>query len=288
MKSGFVAIIGRPNVGKSSLVNALLNEERVIVSNISGTTRDSIDTPFTKDNKNIFLVLTKIDLISKEELLQSLKDNFKGHEITGFGGTLKNIGMGCGSRAGKMDMHSAGKPHVKQEKCVGCGQCVNICAHDAPTIADRKASIDTAKCVGCGRCIGVCIKDAIIPDFDQAFDIVNRKIAEYTKAVVWGRPCFHISLVIDVSPFCDCHAENDVAIVPNVGIFASYDPVALDQACVDAVNAQPAIADSLLEKHGHKHHDHFTDVSPNTDWRSCLEHAVKLGLGTREYDLIKV
>lgn len=215
-------------------------------------------------------------------------NHFKGHELTGFGGALKNIGMGCGSRAGKMEMHSAGKPSVTQELCIGCGQCLKICAHDAPSITNRKAIIDHDKCVGCGRCIGVCPKDAITASMDEANDILNYKIAEYTKAVVDGRPCFHISLVIDVSPYCDCHSENDIAIVPDVGMFASFDPVALDQACADAVNKQPAISNSLLDKHGHHHHDHFTDVSPETNWKSCLEHAEKLQLGTREYELIEV
>lgn len=214
--------------------------------------------------------------------------HFKGHELTGFGGALKNLGMGCGSRAGKMEMHSAGKPTVNQDLCIGCGQCIKICAHDGPSITDHKATIDHNKCVGCGRCIGVCPKDAIQASMDEANDILNCKIAEYAKAVVDGRPCFHISLVIDVSPFCDCHSENDIAIVPDVGMFASFDPVALDMACADAVNKQPAIANSLLDKHGHHHHDHFTDVSPETNWKSCLEHGEKIGIGTREYELIEI
>lgn len=215
-------------------------------------------------------------------------NHFKEHELTGFGGALKNLGMGCGSRAGKMEMHSAGKPQVKEELCIGCGQCLKICAHDAPIIMNKKAHIDHDRCVGCGRCIGVCPKDAIKASMDEANDILNYKIAEYTKAVVEGRPCFHISLVIDVSPYCDCHAENDIAIVPDVGMFASFDPVALDQACADAVNQQPAIKNSLLDKHGHAHHDHFTDVSPETNWQSCLEHAQKIGIGTREYELVEI
>ena len=168
------------------------------------------------------------------------------------------------------------------------GQCIKICAHNGTSITDHKASIDHDKCVGCGRCIGVCPKDAIVASMDEANDILNYKIAEYTKAVVQDRPCFHISLVIDVSPYCDCHSENDIAIVPDVGMFASFDPVALDMACADAVNKQPAIANSLLDKHGHHHHDHFTDVSPETNWKSCLEHGEKIGIGTREYELIEI
>lgn len=213
--------------------------------------------------------------------------HFKGHECTGFGGALKNIGMGCGSRAGKMEMHSSGKPHVDQDLCIGCKKCAKICAHDAPEFKDNKAYINHDKCVGCGRCLGVCPKDAVCPASDESNDILNYKIAEYSKAVIDGRPNFHINLVIDVSPYCDCHAENDAAIVPDVGFFASFDPVALDVACADAVNAQPAISDSLLGE-ACQDEDHFHAVSPSTNWKSCVEHAEKIGIGTMAYELIEV
>ena len=215
-------------------------------------------------------------------------NHFKGHECAGMGGAIKNIGMGGGSRAGKMEMHSAGKPYVHTEKCIGCGACVRICAHDAPHVKDGKAGIDHAKCVGCGRCIGVCPKDAITPPFDESNDILNRKMAEYTKAVLDGRPHFHISLAIDISPYCDCHAENDVPIVPDIGMFASFDPVALDTACGDAVNRQRVMQDSLLAEREHTHGDHFTDLTPATNWRVCVEHAQAIGLGSMEYELVEV
>ena len=161
--------------------------------------------------------------------------HFKGHEEAGFGGCLKNIGMGC------------------------------------------------------GRCIAVCPKDAVQINWDESTTNLNYKIAEYTKAVVDGRPCFHISLVVDVSPNCDCRSENDMAIVPNVGMFASFDPVALDMACVDAVNAQTPLRGSAADgAHGHEHeHDHFQRIHPDTNWRSCLEHGEKIGIGSRQYELIK-
>ena len=213
--------------------------------------------------------------------------HFKGHESAGFGGALKNIGMGCGSRAGKMEQHNAGKPHVVQKHCVGCKMCTKICAHDAISVQDRKAAIDHSKCVGCGRCIAVCARNAITVNFDESHTNLSRKISEYAKAVVDGRPCFHISLVIDVSPNCDCHAENDAAIVPNVGMFASFDPVALDMA-LDAVNTQPILRGSAADIGDCHDQDHFHCIHPDTDWMSCLEHAEKLGLGTREYELIKI
>lgn len=214
--------------------------------------------------------------------------HFKGHEATGFGGALKNMGMGCGSRAGKMEMHSAGKPHVARELCVGCKMCTKMCAHDAITVSEKKASIDHNKCVGCGRCIGACPKDAVKAATDESYDILNRKIAEYTKAAINGRPNFHISLVMNVSPYCDCHGENDAAIVPDVGMFASFDPVALDVACADAVNAQPVLANTYLAECDHEGHDHFGAIFPETDWKAAIDHAVKLGIGQKEYELVEV
>ena len=215
--------------------------------------------------------------------------HFKGHEQADMGGTLKNIGMGCGSRAGKMEQHNSGKPFVKAKKCVSCGSCAKICAHDAPQRGeDGKYFIDENRCVGCARCIAVCPKDAIQVKWDEAPAILNKKIAEYSKAVVDGRPCFHISLVLDVSPNCDCHAENDVPLVPNVGMFASFDPVALDQACADAVLAQPTIPNSVLKDCDCSSGDPFTAAHPDTDWRTCLEHAEKIGIGQREYELVNI
>lgn len=217
--------------------------------------------------------------------------HFKGHEAAGFGGALKNIGMGCGSRAGKMEMHSAGKPHVDQNLCVGCQMCTKVCAHGGTTPDNGKMWIDHSKCVGCGRCIGVCPKDAILPASDESNDIMNRKIAEYSKAVITGRPHFHISLVIDVSPYCDCHAENDAAVVPDVGMFASFDPVALDMACADAVNRQPVIGNTILAEHKEKHPDdpdHFHVISPDTNWMAAIDHAVKIGIGNKDYELIEI
>ena len=221
--------------------------------------------------------------------------HFKGHESTGFGGALKNIGMDCGSRAGKMEMHNQGKPAVDQDHCIGCRACQRICAHDAPVITDGKAYIDMDKCVGCGRCIGACPKDAVHPTESNSNDVLNCKIAEYSKAVCQGRPCFHISLICDVSPTCDCHSENDVPIIPNVGMLASYAPVALDVACADLCNRQPVLQNgSVLHENckgcqdGADHHDHFHMTHPDTNWRTGVAHAVKIGLGREEYELIEI
>lgn len=218
--------------------------------------------------------------------------HFKGHEMAGFGGALKNIGMGCGSRAGKMEQHCDGKPFVKTKKCVGCGACLRICAHEGPVITDKKAKIDHEKCVGCGRCLAVCPKDAIAASYEDSVAMLNYKMAEYAYAVCKDRPCFHISLICDVSPNCDCHAENDIPIIPDIGMLASFDPVALDQACADLCNQMEPIQGSILhdniEQLTDEHGDHFHMTHPDAEWESCLSHAEKIGLGTRAYDLVRI
>ncbi len=159
--------------------------------------------------------------------------------------------------------------------------------------AAKKMTVNQENCVGCGRCLGACNFDAIYFGNDAATEQLNCRMAEYTKAVLHGRPNFHISLVVDVSPNCDCHGENDAPILPNLGMFASFDPLALDQACVDAcMKAKPLPGSQLSDNiagHGFvDHHDHFKNSRPESEWRSCLEHSEKIGLGTRSYELIIV
>ncbi len=219
--------------------------------------------------------------------------HFKGHEATGFGGTLKNIGMGCGSRAGKMQQHNSGHPIVHEELCRSCRRCAKECGSNAITYESGKAFIHQDLCKGCGRCIGACAFDAIENQNYDANEILGCKIAEYSAAVCADRPCFHISLVQDISPNCDCHGENDAPILPDVGMFASFDPVALDQACADACLASAPLpnsqlSDNLNRPDWHCHHDHFLDSNPNIRWKETLEHAEKIGLGTRAYELVKM
>jgi len=221
--------------------------------------------------------------------------HFKGHELTGFGGAIKNIGMGCGSRAGKTEQHSSSKPVIEAALCRGCRRCQRECANGGLEFdpAARKMTVNYANCVGCGRCLGACNFDAIQFSQENAPQLLNRRMAEYAKAVVDGRPQFHISLIVDVSPNCDCHSENDAPILPDIGMFASFDPVALDQACVDACMACEPLPNSQLSDNIHSegfvdHHDHFRNSRPETEWQSCLEQSEKIGLGSRSYELVRI
>ncbi len=218
--------------------------------------------------------------------------HFKCHEGTGIGGTLKNIGMGLGSTAGKRDMHCDGKPTIDEAACVGCGMCAKQCGSDAITFEDtpkgRKARIDQEKCSGCERCVGACYKQGAIGGADGGADLLCCKISEYALAALQGKPHFHISLVMDISPLCDCYGSNDAPVLPDIGMFASFDPVALDTACAEAALKTQPLPNSALAKVKHPTGDHFHDLHPVTNWRVGVEHAQRIGLGTTEYELIRV
>lgn len=217
-------------------------------------------------------------------------NHFKGHELTGFGGALKNLGMGAASRSGKKFLHEVSHPAIFRDACTGCGVCAKSCASNAIAIdSERKAVIDHNKCVGCCQCVAVCRFGAARASKGSESRVCGERIAEYAEAVLHGKPSFHVSFVMNVSPNCDCWGSNDAPLVADIGIFASEDPVALDQACVDAVNAAPAIMGTALTDKAYKGSgEKFGHVHPDTDWAATLDHAERLGLGTRKYELVKV
>jgi len=193
-----------------------------------------------------------------------------------------------------MEQHAAGKPAVQESLCRGCHRCAKECGSDAITYNQQnKAVIDYDKCKGCGRCIGACSFDAVYSPNECANEELDRKMAEYAAAVCHDRPCFHVALVQDISPNCDCHRENDAPILPDIGMFASFDPVALDQACADACLAAAPLPNSQLGGNLAKpgwncYHDNFKDSNPNIEWKATLDQAEKVGMGTRQYVLKKV
>ncbi len=236
--------------------------------------------------------------------------HFKGHELSGFGGTIKNLGMGCASRKGKLAQHSGVSPRVQEKKCVGCGDCVAHCSQSALALVERapaaaaekaapakargrkrkKAMIDAERCIGCGECILICPNGAIDIAWNQSIPIFLENMVEYTLGVLHGKAqkSLFLNFITDVSPACDCYAHNDAPIVRNIGVLAARDPVAIDQAAVDLVNSEPALADCSLKKNRAAGADKFSGLYPKVDWKIQLEYAQELGLGRRDYRLEKI
>lgn len=217
--------------------------------------------------------------------------HFKGHEMTGFGGALKNAGMGLGSRSGKQMMHSDILPSVNPDKCKGCERCSQWCPAGAIGVSPETkiSEVNPEKCIGCGECTVTCPVQAIDVNWKTEPDIIQEKIVEYVDGVLRnkkGKCCF-ITFVNNVSPDCDCYGWNDAPLVKDIGILASFDPVALDQACVDLVNRESALANTRLAgKDGVE--DKFRALYPAIDWTRQLVYAETIGLGKRNYQLIKI
>lgn len=216
--------------------------------------------------------------------------HFKGHELSGFGGAIKNLGMGCASRRGKMVQHSDLSPKVTRKKCVGCGECVGHCAQSAIALKNDKADIDAQKCIGCGECILVCPSGAINVQWNTDIALFQKKMVEYTFAVLKGKKervaC--LNFLTQISPACDCQGHNDAPIVADIGILASTDPVAIDQASVDLVNRQKGLDGSCLVRQKEIGEDKFRGLYPKVDWSVQLDYGEKIGLGRKEYDLIQI
>lgn len=216
--------------------------------------------------------------------------HFKGHEITGFGGTIKNLGMGCAARKGKLQQHSDLIPKIKGKKCIGCGDCARHCAQSAISLISEKAVIDQAKCVGCGECIIICPNGAIDVQWGRDSALFQKKMVEYAYAALKGKEkrSVFLNFLLQISPACDCAPFNDAPIVRDLGIMASRDPVAIDQASVDMVNRQAGLDGSCLKDHKEGGDDKFRGVYPGIDWNIQLEHAEEIGLGRRNYELITI
>ena len=216
--------------------------------------------------------------------------HFKCHELSGFGGTIKNLGMGCASRRGKMAQHSTVSPAVKKKKCIGCGDCVEHCSQQAISLFEEKAGIDPGKCIGCGECILICANSAIQIEWNQAIPVFLEKMVEYTMGVLKNKEgkALFLNFITDISPACDCYPYNDAPIVRNIGIVASKDPVAIDQASVDLVNSEQALPGSCLKSSLGPGEDKIKAVYPSVDWPIQLEYAEKIGLGSRSYEIIEV
>jgi len=216
--------------------------------------------------------------------------HFKCHEISGFGGAIKNLAMGCATREGKLAQHSSVSPLVDQSGCEECAECIKFCASDAIEIREGKAFILEEKCSGCGKCIIVCPEKTINIQWSGASADVQEKMAEHAMGAMKGKMkrTVFISFIMQVSPKCDCYGHTDAPIVRDIGIVASTDPVAIDQAAADLVNSQEGFRDSALTSGHERGGDKFRGVHPGIDWEVQLERSQELGLGSREYELIEI
>jgi uncharacterized Fe-S center protein len=243
-----------------------------------------------KINKEQFKTVYLAEALHEAEGMAVLT-HFKCHELSGFGGALKNLGMGGASRKGKLAQHSNISPQVLEKKCTGCAECVLHCAQEAIHInpETEKAVIDPAKCVGCAECLLVCPYGNIQIRMNEAIPIFLKKLVEYAYGVMINKKdrAVFISFITQVSPACDCYGHSDAPIVGDIGILASRDPVAIDQAAADMVIQSPGLKGSAL-KDVSPASDKFRDIYPQVDWPLQLEYAEQLGLGTRKYELVKV
>ena len=225
--------------------------------------------------------------------------HFKGHELSGFGGTLKNLGMGCASREGKLSQHSNISPKVKAKVCKGCELCLTTCAHEAISMLPPKADIeskrmaafiDPKKCIGCGECILTCPTGAVQIQWNETIPIFQKKMVEYAYGAVEKKrgKVLYLNFLTQISPACDCWGYSDTPIVSDIGILCSEDPVAIDQASVDLVNGQEGNRSSKLTKHWNPGEDKFRALYPKVDWSIQLAYAEEIGMGTRKYELIKI
>ncbi len=228
--------------------------------------------------------------------------HFKGHLLAGFGGAIKNLGMGCASRGGKLYQHSTLTPQVQEDRCIACGVCADHCPEDAIEVDDA-AHIDGDKCVGCGECLQRCPTGAMKVAWNQRTDEFVRRVAEYAWAALSVAPAaLYVNFVVNLSPDCDCMSDAEEPLFEDMGVAVSTDPVALDQACLDLVSQARVLDPERLQGAGGGHGegpesgpgdgradlDPFTRLRPHTHGLELLAWAEKIGLGTRRYSLHRV
>jgi uncharacterized Fe-S center protein len=241
----------------------------IIADGLRGNNEAEIEV----NKKHFKSVLIGADIAKADAFI--FMNHFKGHEVTGFGGALKNIGMGCGTKAGKFAMHHTSKPHVHNAKCIACGACVKNCYQGALELINKKISMDENKCVGCGQCLVSCPKNVFSLDWNEGPNALQERIVEYAAGVLKNKSASYINFVNHISKFCDCFdTVKNEPLMDDVGIVAGADPVAVDQASYDLTN----------KTYGK---NFFKNIYPDIDPEVQLEYAQELGLGIRDYELVE-
>lgn len=218
--------------------------------------------------------------------------HFKGHELAGFGGALKNIGMGCASKRGKMQQHCNSGPKINTHNCIGCGLCAELCNHSALSLNEqKKMEVNHDSCVGCGACFLACKHNALQVNWETGVQDFLEKMMEYSLAVLQTKtkPNLFINFAVNITPDCDCCHWSGAPVCPDLGIFVSRDPVAIDQACLDMASAAPVnpAAESQLNNY-QPGSCKFKALHPHVPEDMGLGYAEKIGLGTRKYELVNI
>ncbi len=269
---------------------------------LHGFTYEVMGAPFIIGDgiKGMYEVVVKVDGTRVKEaylagILQEIDyavvvTHFKLHELTGIGGAMKNVAMGFSSRRGKLHMHTAMVPKPDYSICIRCGTCARMCPANAISMTPQGPVIDYSKCRACGFCITVCPVEAMKTESVDSQECIARMV-DYCKAVytfLHGRMSF-LNIVMDVKPECDCAPYAELPIVPDIGILASKDMVAIDKASTDLVNASPGIEGSVLPREALAPGiDKIYTLYPHSSYTTFFELGEKLGLGVARYNLIEV
>ncbi len=242
-----------------------------ILDGLTGQIQQAVAIP----GKHFKVVFVASDILFFQSMV--VLSHFKGHSLSSFGATLKNLAMGLASRAGKLAQHSDFKPFIDPKKCIHCGDCAVWCPPKSLFMKNGKLQFNESTCIGCGQCLTVCPHGAIhnkSPRTEQ--NAFMEKMAEYALggAAAFEGKSLYLNVVNHVSRACDCARGDNPVIAPDVGIFASTDPVAIDMASLE-------ISRKVWGE------DPFKKIYPNVDGEVTIKHAEKLGLGTTKYNLIE-
>lgn len=222
----------------------------------------------------LFSTVNIASLIVKSQAL-IVVSHFTGHLLSGFGAALKNMGMGCSSRKGKLLQHSTARPSIVKKKCTACGECIKWCPQDAISLVENKALIDKSKCIGCGECLAVCRFDAVNYNWSETYLNLQRKMIEHALGVYQHKEkkSIYINFLNRISKDCDCMGKTEI-ITPDIGVLISFDPVAADAASLDLVE----------EKAGLK----LSKMAYDIPYKEQIDYARELGFGNPDYELIEL